>query len=118
MTPGSSPPSSSANLTLLPPSASAPAPIIIPAASPLATTPARASAGGASASVPAGPQQQQRQLQQQASGIALQGVSEVVAGDLVHLARSLSSAWMTKVADQLAAWYRDSVPWQVSESGG
>jgi hypothetical protein len=71
---------------------------------------ARASAGGASASATIQPQ---RQLQPQVSGVALQGASEVAAGDLVHLARSLSSAWMVKIADQLAVWYRDSVPWQV-----
>ena len=33
-------------------------------------------------------------------------------------ARCLSSAWMARVAEQVAVWYKEGVPWQVRVLAG
>ncbi len=40
-------------------------------------------------------------------------VSEEAGDDPAVEARSLTSAWMVRAADQLASWFKDHVPWQV-----
>ena len=35
--------------------------------------------------------------------------------DVAAEARSLTSAWMVRAVDQVAAWYKDHVPWQVGQ---
>jgi hypothetical protein len=46
-------------------------------------------------------------------GLASAGTSATVREE----ARALSSAWMARVAELLASWYRELVPWQVGREG-